>query len=70
MMHYKCLFLYIDDIIIIALDSKAMEGLIDSLHNEFSLKDLYHLHYFHGIALHKLVDGSMLLNLENILMIC
>ncbi|GJV61332.1 ribonuclease H-like domain-containing protein [Tanacetum coccineum] len=42
--------LYVDDIILIASSQMLLQGIIDSLHQEFSLTDLGSLNYFLGIS--------------------
>jgi hypothetical protein len=44
---------YVDDIIVVSSDQKAIEGLLRELGKEFALKDLGNLHYFLGIEVTK-----------------
>jgi hypothetical protein len=51
---------YVDDIIVASSSSKATEGLMCKLNQEFALKDLGDLHYFLGIEVHKVTNGVIL----------
>jgi hypothetical protein len=51
---------YVDDIIVASSSSKATEGLMRKLNQEFALKDLGDLHYFLGIEVHKVTNGVIL----------
>ena len=42
--------------------AEFIQRLITKLHSKFALKDLNHLHYFLGIEVHHLFDGSLLLS--------
>ena len=53
---------YVDDIIITGASTDFMQNLITKLNSEFALKDLGNLHYFLGIEVHGLHDGSLLLS--------
>jgi hypothetical protein len=50
----------VDDIIVASSSSKATEGLMRKLNQEFALKDLGDLHYFLGIEVHKVTNGVIL----------
>jgi len=51
--------IYVDDILITGNDVSAIRTLINLLHLNFALKDLGPLHYFLGIEVSRLSDGSM-----------
>ena len=53
---------YVDDIIITGASADFMQNLITKLNSEFALKDLGNVHYFLGIEVHRLHDGSLLLS--------
>jgi hypothetical protein len=54
---------YVDDIIVVSFDQKAIEGLLRQLNQEFALNDLGDLHYFLCIEVHK-VNGGIILSQE------
>ena len=56
------ILVYVDEIIIAGNSFKLIDTLISKLNAEFALKDLGPLHYFLGIKVHKLRDGSLLLS--------
>jgi hypothetical protein len=51
---------YVDDIIVTSLPSKAMTTLLQDLERDFAFKDLGDLHYFLGIKVTKTQQGIML----------
>ena len=57
--HCIYVLVYVDDIIITGSNSSSLQQLITLLDSEFSLKDLGPLHYFLGIEVTKLSDGSL-----------
>jgi hypothetical protein len=54
------LLIYVDDIIITALDPAAITELIQLLSADFVVKDLGDLHYFLGVEVLKLDSGLLL----------
>jgi hypothetical protein len=54
------LLLYVDDIVLTASSTTLLRRLIDSLHREFSLKDLGELHHFLGVSVLRTTDGFFL----------
>ena len=52
---------YVDDIIVTSNSLNFIQALITRSNSEIALKDLNSLHYFLGIEVHKLKDGSLLL---------
>lgn len=52
--------IYVDDVIVVSSNPKAMAGLLHSLKQDFALKDLGELHYFLGIEVNKVTDGLVL----------
>lgn len=53
------LLVYVGDILIINNDHQAINTLIQSLHKEFTLKDLRYLNYFFGIQVSNLDGGGL-----------
>jgi histone deacetylase 1/2 len=51
---------YVDDIVVVSSKSEATSGLLHELKKEFSLKDLWDLHYFLGMEVTKVRDGIIL----------
>lgn len=66
MLVYRCgddivyLLLYVDDIVLTASSPALFRMTIDSLHREFSLKDLGALHYFLVVSVTRTRDGMFL----------
>ena len=56
------MLVYVDDIIITRSNSSSLQQLITLLDSKFSLKDLGPLHYFLGIEVTELSDGSLYLS--------
>jgi histone deacetylase 1/2 len=54
------LLVYVDDIIVISSSSAAVDRLISSLCQQFTVKDLGDLHYFLGIEVSRLQHGLSL----------
>jgi histone deacetylase 1/2 len=54
------ILIYVDDIIVASSTKEATEGLLRSLGQEFTLKDLGELHYFLGIEVNKVSNGIIL----------
>ena len=48
------LLLYVDDIILTASSSSLLRRVIDSLHCEFSLKNLGALHFFRDVSVQRI----------------
>jgi len=55
------ILIYVDDILVTGTSSSAIQKLITTLNNTFSLKDLGKLHFFLGIEAHWQPSGSLLL---------
>ena len=53
------MLIYVDDIIITRTSMHAIKSLISHLGSRFALKDLGSLHYFLGIEVSKVADGSL-----------
>ena len=53
---------YIDEIIIMGASASVIQELIMKLQSELALKDLGPLHYFLGLKVHHLANGSLLLS--------
>ena len=54
------LLLYVDDIVLTASSLSLLRRVIDSLHREFSLKDLGALHFFLGVSVQRTAAGLFL----------
>ena len=54
--------MYVDDIIVKGASTSFIQELIVKLHSEFTLKDIGTLHYFLGLEVYHLTDGSLLLS--------
>lgn len=52
--------IYVDDVIIMGNDSKKIQEIKQSLHDQFSIKDLGELKYFIGIEVAKTLSGLVL----------
>lgn len=61
--HHSIVYIlvYVDDIIVTGSNSRELDALITSLHNQFALKDLGPLHYFLGIQVTPTAHGGLLL---------
>ena len=53
---------YVDDVVVKGASVGFIQELIAKLHSEFALKDLVSIHYFLGLEVHRLSDGSFLLS--------
>ena len=53
---------YVDNIIISGAFASFIQKLVLKLHSKFALKDLEALHYFLGLEVHHLANGSLLLS--------
>jgi len=63
-LHYKndlilFVLIYVDDILITGNSNNVIQLLIKSLCQHFSLKNLWHLHYFLGVEAHWTTDGGL-----------
>lgn len=54
------ILVYVDDIIVIGINVKAIDWVISSLAAQFSIKDLGNLHYFLGIEVYQNSSGIVL----------
>ncbi|WVZ64529.1 LOW QUALITY PROTEIN: hypothetical protein U9M48_014030 [Paspalum notatum var. saurae] len=59
------LLVYVDDIILVSLQTSAVDGLLHNLRVDFSLNDLGSLHYFLGIEVSCSDDDSILMSRIN-----
>ena len=62
---YTYVLVDVDDIIVTGASANFIQTLIIKLNSKFSLKDPSNLHYFLGIEVHRLSDGSLLLSQQN-----
>lgn len=51
------LLLYVDDMVVIGADHTCIDWFISRLAQQFSIKDLGHLHHFLGLKVHKFDNG-------------
>jgi histone deacetylase 1/2 len=54
------MLIYVDDIIVASSSQAATDVLLKDLRKEFALKDIYDLHYFLGMEVHKSHDRLIL----------